>query len=65
MNDPCEVLITLLFSVIYKRKVSGYNRDLFANTELREDRSEYILINIYLSGDNGDVYNGIIKVNTK
>ena len=33
MNDPCEVLITLLFSVIYKRKVSGYNRDLFANTE--------------------------------
>ena len=52
MNDPCEVLITLLFSVIYKRKVSGYNRDLFPNTELREDRSKYILINIYLSGDN-------------
>ena len=39
MNDPCEVLITLLFSVIYKRKVSGYNRDSFANTELGEDRS--------------------------
>ena len=33
MNDPCEVLIILLFSVIYKRKVSGYNRDLFPNTE--------------------------------
>ena len=36
MNNPCEVLITLLFSVIYKRKVSGYNRDLFADAELGE-----------------------------
>ena len=36
MNNPCEVLINLLFSVIYKRKVSGYNRDLFANAKLRE-----------------------------
>ena len=52
MNDPCEVLITLLFSDIYKRKVSGYNRDLFTNTELREDRPKDILIYIYLSGDN-------------
>ena len=65
MNDPCEVLITILFSLIYKRKVSDYNRDLFANTELGEYRSKDILINIYLSGDNRDVYNSIIKVNAK
>ena len=36
MNYPCEVLITLLFSVIYKRRVSDYNRDLFADAKLRE-----------------------------
>ena len=52
MNDHCEVLITQLFSVIYRRKVSDYNRNLFADAELREDRSKDILINIYLSGDN-------------
>ena len=52
MNDHCEVLITQLFSVIYRRKVSDYNRDLFANTELGEYRPKDILINIYLSSDN-------------
>ena len=36
MNDHCEVLINLLFSVIYKRKVSDYNRDLFPDAKLRE-----------------------------
>ena len=52
MNDPCEVLITLLFMVIRKRKVSDYNRDLCSNTELGEDRTKDILINIYFSGNN-------------
>ena len=44
MNDPCEVLITLLFSVIYKTKVSDYNRDLFANTESNDIYNLLILL---------------------
>ena len=52
MNDHCEVLMNQLFSVIYRRKVSDYNRDLFADTELRKDRTKYVMIYIYFPSNN-------------